>query len=171
MHDLVNERNDEEAAEILAMLKQASAEMSKINATLDEVFTKCAADAGTAWREIGPQVYVSEETLMNGGMILGSSIQPSMLEINGEQVQLGTIVAGAQARSFMTPKEWNNQSDEQREDRIAYHIDWLRSKADEQVYEIKEKPALLPAITVPLKNAKPMPNAYNPNSTTHIIPK
>lgn len=59
----------------------------------------------------------------NDVALIGSSVQPAVLKIGDDEVQLGDIVAAAQAESGLTAKQWNKLSDKKREAAIAAEIE------------------------------------------------
>lgn len=61
--------------------------------------------------------------------LFGSSIQPALLDINGQQVQLGTVVCRAFDDSGLTHDEWNNLSQNVREAHIQKALDVLRGES------------------------------------------
>ncbi len=67
-------------------------------------------------------------------MLVGSSVQPSMVKVAGFEVQLGEAVQGAFKTSGLTPEQWNALPDEDREQRIAAVID--QPGASEQEFAV-----------------------------------
>ncbi len=61
--------------------------------------------------------------------LLGSSIQPPVLQIRGADVQLGTVVASAHQRSGLTVEGWNAQPEAVREALITDEITVLAMAA------------------------------------------
>ena len=62
--------------------------------------------------------------------LLGSDVQPSLIEIKGKEVQLGYVVRHAFAASELTPEAWNALDNEDREARIAAAIEEMRNADD-----------------------------------------
>jgi hypothetical protein len=60
--------------------------------------------------------------------LYGSNVQPSTFEVDGAQVQLGTVVADAFTASGLTAEDWNLLPDEVREQRIAEAVERLKVK-------------------------------------------
>ena len=48
-------------------------------------------------------------------MLIGSSLLPALIDINGVSVQLGDVVRRAQKASELSVSEWNNLEPHQRE--------------------------------------------------------
>lgn len=63
-------------------------------------------------------------------VLYGSSVLPSMLDIGGEQVQLGTLVAAAHQASGLTVAEWNELAAEVREELLADQLALMREHAE-----------------------------------------
>lgn len=61
-------------------------------------------------------------------MLLGSSTLPSLIEVGGEQVQLGTVVAAAQAASGLSVEDWNKLSEEARDQHLNQQVDAMRQR-------------------------------------------
>ena len=73
--------------------------------------------------------------------LLGSDIQLSDLDINGETVPLGEIVQLAFEDSGLTVAEWNGQPDQDREERLQDVVEMMLDLGDED-----EAPAKAPSI-------------------------
>lgn len=71
--------------------------------------------------------------------LLGSNVQPSMIDINGTEVQLGEAVSRAFEASELTAEEWNALPEAEREEQIAAAIEAMRAEppAGEQETEAK----------------------------------
>ena len=61
--------------------------------------------------------------------LYGSDVQPALFEVNGETVQLGTIVAAAHVRSGKTVEEWNALPVEERERLIQAEVTYVTGAA------------------------------------------
>lgn len=59
-------------------------------------------------------------------MLLGSSIYPSLINVEGEQIQLGEFVRRAFSDSKLTVDEWNNLPEFERDMLIAEAIEIIR---------------------------------------------
>ncbi len=83
----------------------------------------------------------------------GSSVQPSMIDINGTEVQLGVVVGRAFTDSGLTADEWNALPEDDCEARIVAAIEAMRAEppADDKPNEDDEQevvqridPSLIP---------------------------
>ncbi|WP_119776342.1 hypothetical protein [Oleomonas cavernae] len=61
--------------------------------------------------------------------LVGSSVQPSHIDIGGAQVQLGTVVVRAHRDSGLTVDAWNGLPDDDRESRLDAAIVAMRAEA------------------------------------------
>lgn len=77
------------------------------NVTVPEAFADELSEAPAA-----PQVPV----------LIGSSIHPAIVQIGGEDVQLGDVVRAAAAESGLSDEEWNALADGEREALIDVYI-------------------------------------------------
>jgi hypothetical protein len=93
--------------------------------------------------------------------LFGSSVQPASMTIGETTFSLGDLVAGAHAESFMTPTEWNDQPNDQREALIAAYVDKLQP--------MKVTPQVVS--THILKAPSVAPVAFNPEELKNRIPK
>jgi hypothetical protein len=59
--------------------------------------------------------------------LFGSSVLPSMIKINGAQVQLGEVVRGAFKVSKLSVRDWNYLDEETREVKIVRYIKSLQN--------------------------------------------
>lgn len=71
-----------------------------------------------------------DEEIEKEFMLVGSSKQESVININGEEKQLGDVVSLAFDKSELTVNEWNNLNDNDREDLIQMQIDVMVNKED-----------------------------------------
>lgn len=62
--------------------------------------------------------------------LFGSSVQPSMLDIGGQQVQLGTVVAAAHKASELSVEDWNALAVDVRESLIADEVAQMAADAE-----------------------------------------
>jgi hypothetical protein len=62
-------------------------------------------------------------------MLFGSSILPSVMYIDGEAIQLGTIVGRAHKESGLTVERWNALPELDREAKLAAMIYKMRVEA------------------------------------------
>lgn len=61
--------------------------------------------------------------------LYGSSVQPALIKIGGEDVQLGVVVAAAQLASELSVQEWNDLAADVREDLIADELAAMQEAA------------------------------------------
>ena len=59
--------------------------------------------------------------------LFGSNVQPTMVDINGTEVQLGDVVMHAFTASQLTAEEWNGLPEAEREEQIAADIEAMRA--------------------------------------------
>jgi hypothetical protein len=62
-------------------------------------------------------------------ILLGSSTIGALIDVNGEQVQLGTVVAAAHQRSGMSAADWNALDDATRDGLLNHEVEILRGQA------------------------------------------
>ncbi len=81
-------------------------------------------------------------------MLLGSSILPSIININNKQVQLGDIVTIAHKESKLTVEQWNKLEDLVREAVLTATIYKLREPREPEIKPLPEifKPAEIDSI-------------------------
>ena len=97
--------------------------------------------------EINPQAKPDDSGLPQipeGEVLIGSSIQPSIVMVAGLEVQLGDVVKAAWQKSGLTVEEWNALDNDPREAFIAAEVDVLE-QGGEQALEEDEVPAEHPA--------------------------
>lgn len=61
--------------------------------------------------------------------LLGSSVLPSIIKIGAEEVQLGTVVAGAHEASGLSVADWNALGVDEREQMLTTHVTALTEAA------------------------------------------
>lgn len=83
--------------------------------------------------------------------LLGSGTLPSVLDVHGEEVQLGDVVALAFEHSGLTAEQWNDQDDEAREAALQQTVDWMQDLGDEEPEQSEPDGAEEPAKVVDRK--------------------
>lgn len=74
-------------------------------------------------------------------MLYGTD-HPALIDIDGQQVQLGTLVAAAHTASELSVAQWNDLADAARSDLVAAEIEARRiAAADAKVKAAAEAPA------------------------------
>lgn len=87
-----------------------------------KVVLATAADTKEAERDAG-----SADDL--GVMLYGSSVLPSLIEIGGKDVQLGTVVAAAHLASGLSAEDWNALDEPAREHLLAEQVEAMKAEA------------------------------------------
>lgn len=87
----------------------------------------------------GPVLSQSTDTAVASGgadTLLGSSLLSALIKIGDEEVQLGTVVAGAHEASGLSVADWNALGNDEREQMLAAHVTALteaaQARADEE---------------------------------------
>lgn len=70
--------------------------------------------------------------------LLGSSILPSVLNIGGQDVQLGAVVGAAQEASGLTVEEWNALDQEDREDLLDDQVNVMQALAERAQHDAEQ---------------------------------
>lgn len=87
----------------------------------DEVSTAAAVTL----RPPAPTAPAPIAVVMEPGSLMGSDVLPALVDIGGQKVQLGTIVASAHTRSGLTVEDWNALAPAVREELLATEIEVL----------------------------------------------
>lgn len=98
---------------------------------LEEVFPSKTKALEAAEQLLRTKAEDTEDT----DMLLGSSVQPSELDVHGETVTLGEVVERAFEESGLTVEEWNGLEDADREARVQQAVDWMTDLGEEEVDE------------------------------------
>lgn len=104
--------------------------------------------------------------------LFGSNVQPSMIDINGTEVQLGGAVMRAFEASELTADEWNALPEAEREEQIAAAIEAMRAeppadKQDEQETEAKA-PRIDASLVLIKKHGQPALRIHESALDEHI---
>lgn len=76
-----------------------------------------------------PEALVAEDAARELVGLYGSSILPALIEIDGKEVQLGTVVAAAHEASGMTAEDWNAMPEADREKLLADQVEAMKAAA------------------------------------------
>lgn len=66
---------------------------------------------------------------VDGSILYGTDVLPAHLEIGGQMVQLGTVVASAHAASGLSAEDWNGLVPQVRDQLLIEHLEVMRAGA------------------------------------------
>lgn len=87
--------------------------------------------------------------------LLGSDALPSVIDVHGEEVPLGDVVALAFEHSGLTVEQWNEQDGEAREAALQQTVDWMCDLGNEEPEQSEQDDAEEPAEPAKVDDRKP----------------
>lgn len=77
----------------------------------------------------GPVIEGSDSASPSMGVLLGTNVLPSLIEIGGTEVQLGTVVSAAFTASGLTLEAWNVLEEVERDKLLVAQVEAMRADA------------------------------------------
>ena len=82
-----------------------------------------------------PAVAGSDSAASSAQVLLGTNVLPSLIEIGGAEVQLGTVVARAFEVSGLTLEAWNGLEEVERDKLLVAQVEAMQAEADAAAVE------------------------------------